>query len=155
MICLSDCRTRSRSGKTPCRTRVNGLVSAVVWTVVAGIGQPVEAAVRVVTTTPGYAAIVRQIGGSHVSVESIMRGPENVHNVSPRPSQMMKLKKAKLFVHSGLDAEAWVPLLIKGARNPRLLPGKPGYVDVSRGIRHMGVPKRGQLTRALGDIHVY
>jgi len=121
----------------------------------AAICTPAYAAVRVVTTTPGYADIVKQIGGAHVSVVSIMRGPENVHNVSPRPSQMMKLKKAKLFVHSGLDGEAWAPLLVKGARNANLLSGKPGNVDVSRGIRLMEVPKGGQLTRALGDIHVY
>jgi len=68
---------------------------------------------------------------------------------------MMKVKRAKLFIHSGLDGEAWAPLLVKGARNPNLLPGRPGNVDVSRGIRLKEVPKKGQLTRALGDIHVF
>jgi zinc/manganese transport system substrate-binding protein len=117
---------------------------------------PVAAAeVRVVTTTPSYADITRRVGGDHVSVEAVMRGPENVHNVSPTPSQMMKLKKADLWVHSGLDAEPWAPLLVKGARNPRLLPGQPGDVDVSRGIALREVPGRGGLTRALGDIHIY
>jgi len=122
---------------------------------VVSVSQPVKASIRVVTTTPGYTDIVRNIGGSHVSAVSIMRGPENSHNVSPRPSQMIKVKKAKLFVHSGLDGEAWVPLLLKGARNPNLLPGKPGNVDASRGIRLKEVPRQGQLTRALGDIHVF
>ena len=114
-----------------------------------------RAAIRVVTTTPGYADIVKQIGKDLVSVSSVMRGPENPHNVRPRPSQMMKVKRAKLFIHSGLDGEAWAPLLVKGARNPHLLAGQPGNVDVSRGIRLKEVPKKGQLTRALGDIHVY
>ncbi len=127
----------------------------VMLAVVTGGTRSVNAAVRVVTTTPGYADIVKQIGGSDVSVASVMRGPENSHNVRPRPSQMMKLKKAKLFVHSGLDGEAWAPLLIKGARNANLLPGRPGNVDVSRGIILKEVPKQGQLTRALGDIHVF
>jgi ABC-type Zn uptake system ZnuABC Zn-binding protein ZnuA len=117
---------------------------------------PVAAAeVRVVTTTPSYADITRRVGGDHVSVEAVMRGPENVHNVSPRPSQMMKLKKADLWVHSGLDGEPWAPLLVKGARNPKLLRGQPGDVDVSRGIALREVPGRGGLTRALGDIHIY
>lgn len=110
---------------------------------------------RVVTTTPAYADIVRQVGGEHVVVESVMRGPENVHNVQARPSHMMKLKQADLFVHGGLDAEAWAPLLIKGARNPRLLPGQPGNVDVSLGITLKEVPAPGGLTRALGDIHAF
>ncbi len=124
-------------------------------TVLMGFARPVTASIRVVTTTPGYADIVKQIGGSRVKVMSVMRGPENSHNVPPGPSQMMKLKKAKLFVHSGLDGEAWAPLLIKGSRNADLLPGRPGNVDVSRGISLKEVPGKGQLTRALGDIHVF
>jgi ABC-type Zn uptake system ZnuABC Zn-binding protein ZnuA len=133
------------------------LVGAVI--AFAGLGvaarQSAPAAIRVVTSTPTLADITRQIGGDHVKVESIMRGPENVHNVSPKPSFMMKLRKADLFIHSGLDAEPWVPLLIKGARNPDLLYGQPGNVDVSPGITLKEVPKRGELSRALGDIHVY
>jgi ABC-type Zn uptake system ZnuABC Zn-binding protein ZnuA len=127
--------------------------------VFAGLGvaapQSAPAQVRVVTSTPTLADITRQVGGDHVKVESIMRGPENVHNVSPKPSFMMKLRKADLFIHSGLDAEPWVPLLIKGARNSDLLYGQPGNVDVSPGIALKEVPKRGELSRALGDIHVY
>ena len=113
------------------------------------------AKVRVVTTTPTYADIVRQIGGEHVKVESIMRGMENVHNVIGKPSHMMKLRKADLFVHSGLDAEPWVPLLIKGARRSHLRPGQVGDVNVARGISLKEVPQRGELTRAQGDIHVF
>ncbi len=115
----------------------------------------VFADVRVVTTTPTLADIVRQVGGEHVKVESIMRGPENIHNVSPTPSQMMKLRKAVLFIHGGLDAEPWVPQLIKGARRKNLQPGARGNVDVSQGISLKEVPQRGELTRAMGDIHVY
>ena len=113
------------------------------------------ATVRVVTTTPTYADIVRQIGGEHVQVKSIMRGTENAHNVIGKPSHMIKLRKADLFVHSGLDAEPWVPLLIKGARRSHLLPGQVGDVNVATGIPLKEVPRRSELTRAQGDIHVF
>ncbi len=113
------------------------------------------AQLRVVTTTPTLADITRQVGGEHVIVESIMRGPENVHNVVPKPSFMTKLRKADLFIHSGLDAEGWVPQVVKGARVPDLLPGGPGNVDVSPGITLKEVPARDGFSRALGDIHVY
>lgn len=111
--------------------------------------------IRVVTSTPTYADIVRQIGRDHVRVQSIMRGPESSHNVIPKPSHIMKLRKAKLFIHSGLDGEPWVPQLVKGARKPHLLPGRNGNIDVSRGIPLKQVPKPGDLSRAQGDIHVY
>lgn len=110
---------------------------------------------RVTTTTPTLADIVRQIGGERVEVESLMRGPEHPHNVIPKPSFIMKLRKSDLFVHMGLDAEPWVPELIKGTRQSRLHPGNDANVDASEGIELMEVPQRGELTRALGDIHVF
>jgi zinc/manganese transport system substrate-binding protein len=113
------------------------------------------AVMHVVTTTPTHADLVRKVGGDHVNVESLMRGPENPHNVIPKPSFIVKLHKADLFVHTGLDGEPWVPVLLKSARRDRLLPGGEGYVDLSRGIALKEVPKRGELSRAQGDIHVY
>ena len=141
----SDCRRSERAARIGLVIRFSTMMAPC-----AALAQ-----VRVVTTTPNYEDLTRQIGGEHVSVESVMRGPESVHNVVHTPSHMMKLKKADLWVHSGLDAELWAPLLVKGARNPRLLPGQPGDVDVSRGIALKEVPSRGGLTRALGDIHIY
>ena len=111
--------------------------------------------IRVVTTNPTLGDLTRQVGGEQVQVESLMRGPENAHNVIPKPSLVMKLRKADLFVHLGLDAEPWVPNLLRSARRERLLPGGEGNVDTSRGIELLEVPSRAQLTRALGDIHVY
>ncbi len=113
------------------------------------------AEVRVVTTNPTLADLTRQIGGDQVRVESLMRGPENPHNVIPKPSFVMKLRKADLFVHLGLDAEPWVPNLLRSARQARLLSGGRGNIDTSLGIVLLEVPSQGELTRALGDIHVY
>jgi ABC-type Zn uptake system ZnuABC Zn-binding protein ZnuA len=111
--------------------------------------------VRVVTTNPTLEDLTRQVGGEQVRVESLMRGPENAHNVIPKPSLVMKLRSADLFVQLGLDAEPWVPNLLRGARREQLLPGGEGNVDVSRGIELLEIPSPTELTRALGDIHVY
>lgn len=117
--------------------------------------QGAVAEVRVVATTPGLADIAQQVGGAHVKAESLMRGPEDVHHVKPKPSYVIKVKRADLFVHTGLDIELWATQLVKSARNHNLLPGQPGNVDVSRGIPLKEVPERGSLSRALGDIHVF
>ena len=113
------------------------------------------AEVRVVTTNPTLGDLARQVGGEQIRIESLMRGPENAHNVIPKPSLVMKLRKADLFVQLGLDAEPWVPNLLRSARRERLLAGGEGNVDTSRGIELLEIPSRAQLTRALGDIHVY
>ncbi|HWB18800.1 MAG TPA: metal ABC transporter substrate-binding protein [Phycisphaerales bacterium] len=120
----------------------------------ATLGAKAQAVVNVVTTTTDFADIVKQIGGDLVNVHSVMKGPENVHNVMAKPTEMIALNKADLFVHSGLDAEPWRDNLVKGARNPKVLHGKEGDVDMSEGISIKEVPT-GKVDRSMGDVHAY
>src|SRR3954452_22860815 len=80
-----------------------------------------SANLKIVTTTTDYADIAKQIGGEKVDVHSVMKGPENVHNVMAKPTEMVFLNRADLFVHSGLDAEPWRDNLLRGARNPKVI----------------------------------
>jgi zinc/manganese transport system substrate-binding protein len=112
-----------------------------------------EARLRVVTTTPTYGSLVEMLGGTRVEVRSIMRGPENIHRVLATPIKMAQLSTADLFIHSGLDLEIWVPPLLRGARNPRLLPGQPGNLNCAQGIQLKEVP--GEISRAQGELHIY
>jgi zinc/manganese transport system substrate-binding protein len=113
-----------------------------------------QAQLKIVTTAPDYADIAKQIGGGKVEVHSVMKGPENVHNVMAKPTEMVYLNQADLFVHSGLDTEPWRDNLMKGARNPRILEKRPGNVDMSIGIELKEVPT-GKIDRSLGDMHAY
>jgi zinc/manganese transport system substrate-binding protein len=45
-----------------------------------------------------------------------------------------------------------MPLLLQGARNPKLQPGQPGYLDVSKVIPVIDVA-RGNVDRSQGDVH--
>jgi zinc/manganese transport system substrate-binding protein len=113
-----------------------------------------HAELKIVTTASDYADIARQIGGDKVTAHSVMKGPENVHNVLAKPTEMAYLNQADLFVHGGLDTEPWRDNLVKGARNPRILDGKPGSVDMSNGIQLKEVPA-GKTDRSQGDVHAY
>src|SRR5947208_5637072 len=113
-----------------------------------------QAQLKIVTTAPDYADIAKQIGREKVEVHSVMKGPENVHNVMAKPTEMLALNQADLFVHSGLDTEPWRDNLMKGARNPRILDKRPGNVDMSNGIELKEVPT-GRIDRSLGDMHAY
>src|SRR3954468_2485127 len=86
-----------------------------------GLALTARANLKIVATAPDYADIAKQIGGDKVDVHSVMKGPENVHNVMAKPTEMLALNQADLFVHSGLDTEPWRDNLMKGARNPRIL----------------------------------
>jgi zinc/manganese transport system substrate-binding protein len=113
-----------------------------------------SANLKIVATATDYADIARQIGGDKVDVHSVMKGPENVHNVMAKPTEMVFLNQADLFVHSGLDTEPWRDNLLRGARNPRVNFGQPGWVDMSNGIELKEVPT-GRVGRDQGDIHAY
>src|SRR3954467_7880083 len=113
-----------------------------------------QAKLNIVTTATDYADLARQIGGDKVNVHSVMKGPENVHNVMAKPTEMVYLNDADLFVHSGLDTEPWRDNLLRGARNPKVNYGESGWVDMSQGIELKEVPQ-GKVGRDQGDVHAY
>src|SRR5213594_2046709 len=106
----------------------------IVYSLIAAFAATAHAQLKIVTTAPDYADIAKQIGDDKVEVHSVMKGPENVHNVMAKPTEMVYLNKADLFVHSGLDTEPWRYNLMRGACNPRVNFGQLGYVDMSQGI---------------------
>ena len=109
---------------------------------------------KIVTTASDFADIAKQIGDGKVDVHSVMRGPENIHNVIPKPTEMVYLNQADLFANSGLDAEPWLDNLLSGARNPKVERNHPGFVDMSQGISIKDAPT-GHIDRSMGDVHAY
>jgi len=110
--------------------------------------------IKVVTTTPDMKSITEIIGGNKVSVTSIATGYQNPHFVDPKPSYIISLSNADLFVTVGLDLETgWSPQLLTSARNSKIQKGSPGYVDASESIGLLQVPS--SSNRGEGDIHIY
>ena len=115
----------------------------------------VRAKLYVITTTTDLTSIAREIGGEKVEVESLALGYQDPNFVDPRPSFIVKLNRADLYIKRGLDLEVgWAPVLETGARNPHILMGAPGYVDASTGIEVLEVPT-GLVDRSLGDVHPF
>ena len=108
---------------------------------------------RVVTSTPDLADLVRVVGGEEALAESLVRGPQDAHFLDPRPTFVRKLHDADLYVEVGLQLEVgWSPVLLQSARNPKVRPGGEGYLDASQAIAPLDVPS-GAVTRAQGDVH--
>ncbi len=107
----------------------------------------------VVTTTPDLASLVREVGGTEVAVESISKGSQDPHFIEAKPSYMVKLNRADLVISVGLDLEVgWLPGILRGARNPRVIPGGKGYLEVGPLASPLEVAT-GKVTRAEGDVH--
>ena len=109
--------------------------------------------VRVVTTLPIYAELVREVGGAEVEVSSIANANEDAHFVRPKPSFALLLRRADAFVTTGLDLELWVPALLDRAGNTAVLEGGRGYITAYTGIRLLDVPV--VADRATGDVHIF
>ncbi len=125
------------------------LVGVLAWTAFAS---PPRAELRVVTTIPDLADLAREIGGDRVSVKSLSKGTENLHQVPVRPSMVVALNKADLLLQMGLSLESsWLPGLLLAARNKDLEPGHPGFVNCSAGWEALDVPEN--LSRRQGDLH--
>ncbi len=111
-----------------------------------------DAAIRIVTSIPDLADFAREIGGKLVEVESIAIGVEDTHYVPVKPSHAAKLNRADLVIALGLDMEhAFLPALLEASQNPRILPGKPGYLETSAGLIPLEVPKN--LSKSEGEQH--
>src|SRR5450756_1532923 len=72
---------------------------------------PLPGALNVVTTTTFLADMVRQVGGEHVSVLSLVPKGGEVHTFDPRPSEAWSLSNARLVFANGLGLDDWLTQL--------------------------------------------
>ena len=118
----------------------------------AGVGKA-AAQLKVVTSTTDLYDIAKAVGGNKITATHIGEGYQDPHFIEAKPSFVLQLRNADVWAFVGLDLEiGWMPLLLQGARNPKLQPGQPGYVDASRVIPVLDMA-RGNVDRSQGDVH--
>jgi ABC-type Zn uptake system ZnuABC Zn-binding protein ZnuA len=116
------------------------------------IASVAQAKVRVVTTLTDLADFTREVGGDLVEVRSLATGVEDTHGVPMKPSFVPVMNRADLIVLIGFDCEhAFLPALLEASKNPRIQKGNVGYVDCSKGIIPVDVPK--STDHSEGDVH--
>jgi len=113
---------------------------------------PASAAVNVVATTTDLAALVREVGGNLVTVESIVPAGVDPEAFEPRPGDLGKLRRADLLVRVGLGYDYWVEALVRQIGDKRLMRGGEANLDASAGIPLLEI--RGQsVTNEGGHAH--
>lgn len=119
----------------------------------ASMAAAAHAKLTVVTTTADLAALAQTVGGDRVDVTSLARGTQDAHFVEAKPSMIRQLARADLFLVVGADLEiGWLQPLLETARNARVQPGTPGYLDLSTAVELLQKPT-GPVSRAQGDVH--
>jgi zinc/manganese transport system substrate-binding protein len=108
---------------------------------------------NVMTTTEDLASLAREIGGDHITVDSMAKGYQDPHFVEAKPSFIVKLQKADVLICVGRELEiGWLPPLIQQSRNSKIQVGAAGYLDASLAATILEIPN-GNITRAMGDVH--
>ena len=85
--------------------------------------------IPVVATIPVLKDLAEQVGGPYVRVTSLLSGYENEHTYSPKPTDLIAVRKAKLLLEIGMGLEVWVSSLVKNAGSRSLR-----VITTSRGV---------------------
>ena len=56
---------------------------------------------------------IRAVTGESSRVEMILKPGEEVHNFEPTPEEIIKIKKADLFIYTGGESDEWIEKLLK------------------------------------------
>lgn len=100
---------------------------------------------NIVVTIPVLKDLTEQVGGPHVRVTSLLTGYENEHTYSPKPSDLVAVRKARLLFEVGIGLEVWVSSLVKNAgsaslrvittsKGIALLRDRPDHDDVAHAV---------------------
>ncbi len=127
--------------------KIKSMVTMVALVFLVTVGRA-EAKVRIFASTTDLASIAEMIGGSHVEVESICRGPADPHFVQLLPSYMVKVGRADIYLKVGMDLDYWANAIIDGSQNGKLL-----IVDCSKNIEPLEVPTS-RVDASMGDVHI-
>ncbi|MBI3357212.1 MAG: zinc ABC transporter substrate-binding protein [Nitrospirae bacterium] len=114
--------------------------------------------INIVVTIPVLKDLAEQVGRSHVRVVSLLSGYENEHTYSPKPSDLVAVRKAQLLFQIGIGLEVWAASLVKNAGSPSLR-----VVTTSQGIglirdhadHHEGTHQGGDETGLAGNPHIW
>lgn len=116
------------------------------------VAVPALAALNVFVCEPEWGALAKEIAGDRVSVYSATTALQDPHRIEARPSLIAKIRSADLVVCTGSELEVgWLPLLFTQSGNSKVQPGSPGYLEASRFVPRIEIPK--VIDRSLGDIH--
>lgn len=108
-----------------------------------------ESPLRVVASFSILGDMVKEIGGEHVSLTTIVGPDADAHAFEPTPRDVKALSQAQVLVVNGLDFEGWLPRLLQAADF------KGSQVLASKGValRHLNDADHAHTAQAEHEKH--
>jgi zinc/manganese transport system substrate-binding protein len=128
------------------------LITTLATLITLSLALPSVAALKVLATTPDWAALTTELGGDKVDVYAATSAFQDVHRVDAKPSLVARARSAGLIVATGAELEiGWLPVLLRESGNARIQPGSPGYFEATSALQLLEVPS--SVDRSMGDVH--
>ena len=83
------------------------LISQGLLTAPLVLAVPTTEPLNIVVTIPVLKDLTEQVGGPYVRVTSLLSGYENEHTYSPKPSDLVAVRKARVLFEVGIGLEVW------------------------------------------------
>ncbi|MFS4459461.1 metal ABC transporter substrate-binding protein [Bdellovibrio sp. HCB2-146] len=114
-----------------------------------------QAKIKVVTTLPDLAEVVREVGQGNVEVQSLLQGSEDPHYAEARPDFILKVNRADIVCSVGLDLEiGWLPKVLEKSGNAKVQDGGTGSCILGKTVKAVDIPT-GVINRSMGDVHIH
>jgi manganese transport system substrate-binding protein len=96
-----------------------------------GAAGPADGKPVVLTTFTVLADIAENVGGEHLTVESLTTAGTEIHGYEPTPGDIRKAAEADLILDNGMNLEAWFAQFVEGL--------DVEHVVVSDGVEPIGI----------------
>lgn len=93
--------------------------------------------INIITTLYPYYDFSKIIGGEKVEVYLILPPGTEAHTYEPKPSDIIKINEADIFIYNGANMDAWVNDILEGLNNKELIIiDASTYVDLIKTEEH-------------------
>lgn len=120
--------------------------------------QPKSGKIIIVTTLFPFYEFAQNVGGDKVDVTLLLPPGAEAHTFEPKPSDLIKIEKADLFIYNGVGLEPWAKDILDGISNKQLtVIEASSYVDLINTEEHIGENISNDKTDSHGvyDPHIW
>ena len=125
------------------------MMLAMLTLISVAIAQPL----KVVTTVPDLAEVVREVGGDQVTVASLLKGVEDPHFLDANPAFIRQVADSDVVCFVGLELESgWLPKVLARSGKAQVQAGGQGHCDMGSRVKPLERPTL-PVDRSMGDLH--
>ncbi|MGB6102362.1 MAG: metal ABC transporter substrate-binding protein [Pusillimonas sp.] len=115
MFCTAHVVVFDRRRRIALGVALGAVLSLCAFVALPGSAAAADPPLKVVATFSVLGDMVKEIGGGHVALTTLVGPGADAHNFEPAPEDVKALADAQILVLNGLDFEAWLPRLITSA----------------------------------------